>query len=102
MYAFAVGLVVIKTVKNEGTMVNNRLDWNKQSKKSMYSIMKALPDSDTDALFLSVSNVFKESTADNLLELYSSACGCNSNKIERDTLDNDNTFIQSIAANLVD
>ena len=101
-YMFALGLVITKTVKNGGSMANDKLNRHKLSKKAVHNALEALPDSDVDVFFLWASNLFEKSTADNLIELYSSVRGYNNRKPKREMLDDDNTFIQSIAANVTD
>ena len=102
VYKFALGLVVIKTIKNGGTIANGKLDRDKLSKKAAYDALNALPASEANAIFFSASNLFDDSPIDIMLESFSSACEFKNNEVAKEMSDEDNTFIQSIVANLAD
>ena len=102
VYKFALGLVVIKTIKNGGTITNGKLDRDKLTKKAAYDALNALPASEANSVFFSASNLFDDSPTDIMLESFSSACEFKNNDVEKEMSDEDNTFIQSIVANLAD
>ncbi len=101
-YKFALGLIVIKTVRNGGAIANGKLDRDKLSKKTAYDALKALPPSEAKSAYFSASDLFGDSAEDAMLSSFSRTCEFNNDETEKEMSDEDKTFIQPIVANLSD